>query len=100
MSKTKLIIFISIAIAILFMAYSYLTGDSKKETLLAEEEAGLNPVGREFILLLDKLNSIKLDQSLFASPAFQSLKDSSVSIPSEAVGRGNPFAPIGAPDNY
>lgn len=100
MSKTRLIILISVAIGILLMAYAYLNDDPETDTLLAEIDASSNPVGREFIMLLDRLNTIKLDQAFFASPVFQSLKDSRVVLPIEPVGRLNPFAPIGAPDNF
>lgn len=52
-------------------------------------------VGAEIILLLQKLDRITLDTSLFDEQTFQSLKDFSITLRPQSVGRPNPFAPIG-----
>lgn len=52
---------------------------------------------RDFLALLLNIRSIKLDDSLFTSPAFSALADLSRPInPDTDPGRVNPFAPIGA----
>jgi hypothetical protein len=40
------------------------------------------------------MKSTKLDSAFFTDPVFLSLKDSSVEIVKEPVGRKNPFAPF------
>lgn len=52
-------------------------------------------VDRDLIELLSKIKQIRLDATLFESDVFNSLEDYSQIIPPEAVGRSNPFAPIG-----
>ena len=41
------------------------------------------------------MQAVKLDDSIFANPIFQNLKDNTVSFSPQASGRPNPFAPIG-----
>jgi hypothetical protein len=54
-----------------------------------------NQKGREILTLLADLKSVRLDESIFSDPVFQSLKDTSVELSAEPKGRPNPFAPIG-----
>jgi hypothetical protein len=49
-------------------------------------------LGRELLAALAKLKSTKLDRTIFDDPVFLSLKDFGVEIPSEPIGRRNPFA--------
>src|ERR1700733_13715241 len=44
--------------------------------------------------LLAKIESIQLDESVFANPAFQSLQDYTVPLGTESAGKSNPFAPF------
>ncbi|MES2315608.1 MAG: hypothetical protein V4486_02630 [Patescibacteria group bacterium] len=54
-------------------------------------------VGQDFLNLLLNVKNIKLDESLFADPAFATLRDSSIVLVQEGnEGRANPFAPIGS----
>lgn len=52
-------------------------------------------VGQELLTLVDRLNSISIDYSVFSSNLFSSLIDTSANIFPESYGRLNPFAPIG-----
>ena len=45
--------------------------------------------------LLNQINSLKIDTSIFNSLVYRSLVDYSITIPEQNVGRPNPFAPIG-----
>ena len=49
----------------------------------------------EFISLLERLQGVKLDSKLFASPAWKSLVNFQVDLIPELKGRRNPFAPVG-----
>ncbi|NDE68000.1 hypothetical protein EB052_00170 [bacterium] len=53
-----------------------------------------NGVGADVLLLLNRIQSIKIDPSIFNDPAYQSLVDYTVAIPTWNVGRDNPFAPL------
>lgn len=49
----------------------------------------------QFLSTLLNISKIKVDATIFASPAFNSLDDNNVQIRNEeAVGRTNPFAPL------
>jgi hypothetical protein len=52
-------------------------------------------VGANVLNILNNVSSIKIDASFFATPAYQSLVDYSITVPPQAVGRPNPFAPVG-----
>lgn len=50
----------------------------------------------DFLTLLLNVKNIKLEDAIFADPAFQSLRDSSIILePDGNEGRPNPFAPLG-----
>lgn len=51
-------------------------------------------LSQNLLVTLQSLHTIKLDNSIFSDPAFQSLNDFGVAIPSENVGRRNPFEPL------
>jgi hypothetical protein len=51
--------------------------------------------GDQILALLQELNAIQLDSSIFTDPMFLSLKDYHVDLAPEPKQRDNPFAPIG-----
>jgi hypothetical protein len=54
----------------------------------------------EFLSTLLNISKIKVDSTIFASPAFNSLADNNVPIRNEeVVGRTNPFAPLEGSQN-
>ena len=50
--------------------------------------------GAQILALLNRLNNIALDGSVFKDPKFQSLEDFSISIAPQEVGRPNPYLPV------
>jgi len=54
-------------------------------------------IAGDFLALLLSVKNIALDTSVFASPAFRTLVDSSIDlVPEGNEGRANPFAPLGS----
>ena len=49
-------------------------------------------LGRDLLSALVKLQSTKLDTTVFSDPVFSSLKDFGIEIAAQPVGRHNPFA--------
>jgi|SRR3989344_5404919 len=101
---TKLLIVIVILIAAFFF-YRYLFVSSVGETEVPGLEAvdGVNDLpgttaatNDEFIRLLERLQGVKLNSDLFASPAWKSLINFRVELVPEPKHRRNPFAPIGS----
>jgi hypothetical protein len=72
---------------------NFFSGASSVDLLATTAEP--SPVSQELLTSLSNLYSIKLDNSIFSDPAFLSLTNFGVELPPEAVGRRNPFLPIG-----
>lgn len=81
-------------VAVLFLGY-YLWSGAGSDTPLLSDSQGASPLSQELLATLSKLHTIKLDPAVFSDPVFVSLTDFGVTIPPEASGRRNPFAPIG-----
>lgn len=84
-----------ILIGIAFFAYSFFAGGEDDAVLTEVATNGNSSVDNELIALLLELKSIRLDETVFTDPAFQSLQDFSQTLVVEPVGRVNPFAPLG-----
>lgn len=83
-------------IALLVMSGIYFFFFNKASVSLTKDEFG-NPVqmqvvGQDLLDLLSQLQSVKLDNSLFAKPAFVELTDYSIPLPDQPQGRSNPFS--------
>jgi len=95
-SKKPLLI-IGIIIVIAAIVFFYFSGSPTRETdsLLAEQTNVEVEVASARVLgLLNQVQSLKIDQALFQSAVYRSLRDYSVAIPEQNVGRPNPFAPL------
>jgi hypothetical protein len=53
------------------------------------------PVGEDILLLVQKMDRVNIDESVFTSRLFTNLIDSSISVNQEEKYRPNPFAPLG-----
>jgi hypothetical protein len=96
-SPIKKIIVISISAAfILFAVYFFFF--KKTAPVVVLDQFG-NPtqaqvVGQDLVDLLDKLQNVKLDDSIFRNQAFINLTDYAITLPDQPRGRANPFAPM------
>jgi hypothetical protein len=99
--KLKKIIIAILVLIVLFVVYAiFIKADPKNPPLIAgtstvqgSEEAKV--LGSQISQALLRIEQIKLDKSIFESKIFQTLKDRSVPIEDEPMGRSNPFAPLG-----
>lgn len=102
MTKTvKQIIIAIVVIIVIFIGYRMLfPGEGSSETtLVTDQPASVQIADSQVILaLLDKLDKIKLDDSVFSNKVFVGLVDFSRPIAPQAIGRQNPFLPIGGRD--
>jgi hypothetical protein len=94
--RYRTLILAVVIIAIAFFAYSYFFADKGQPILSEQAPAAETPVDQDLIALLLQLRSIRLDTAIFNDPAFRSLQDFSQALVPEAIGRTNPFAPLGA----
>jgi len=92
-SKNWLWMAIIVAVAVLayFMFFSKPAVD---ESVLLTQPGGGEEVGLRVLNLLNQIQSLRIDATLFQSAAYRSLQDYTVEIPTDTVGRDNPFAPI------
>jgi uncharacterized protein YpmS len=94
--KTFIILIIIIVIALLI--YFYTMGNpTENSSLVQTNTAGSQDaqnVGSRVLVLLNQINSLKIDSAIFTSATYKSLVDYSIVIPEQPVGRQNPFAPI------
>ncbi len=106
-SIKNIIIFASIGISLVLVYSFFIKDDGEEANLVTDVSMPVegSPIttnqpgalaGQDFLSLLLNVKNIKLDDSIFMSPAFISLHDSSIIlVPDGNEGRPNPFAPIG-----
>jgi hypothetical protein len=97
MKRYQNLIIIGLIIIAAFFAYSFFFAAKPEAALSSTAPTASNSVDQDLITLLLQLRAIKLDNSIFTNPVFTSLQDFSQALVPEAVGRTNPFAPLGAP---
>lgn len=92
--KNKYVLGAVVGGLVLVLGY-YIWSSQGSSPLLSSSDEGTSAVSQELLMTLGKLRTIKLDTNIFSDPAFVSLTDFGVTIPPEAAGRRNPFAPVG-----
>ncbi|MEK7464069.1 MAG: hypothetical protein AAB610_03050 [Patescibacteria group bacterium] len=106
-SSKKTFFIVAIIIILALGAYFYFKGtpDSSSTSSLEAQDSPTSidaqAVGTRVLSLLNQINSLKIDASIFDSAVYNSLVDYTITIPEQNVGRSNPFAPISgsAPQN-
>jgi hypothetical protein len=108
--KIKTILFIVLGLALAFFIFRQIGGEEETSSTGIISEGGGVSVGVDpnevtsgfspeqlstFSSLLQTLQSIQIDTTLFSSQKFRSLKDNSVDLGDIMVQRANPFARIG-----
>ncbi|MCX6739210.1 MAG: hypothetical protein NT098_04155 [Candidatus Parcubacteria bacterium] len=99
MKQLKKIFFITGLFAFAIVGTLFISGGRlfAQESPIAVEIPSPTPseTGDQILALLQELNVIQLDDTIFADPTFLSLKDYHVDLAEEPRERSNPFAPIG-----
>jgi hypothetical protein len=95
-SSKKTWVWIAIIIIVAVLGYFYFYGSSAPAAsgLVQSSPSDSDAVGAQVLTLLNQIQSLKIDTSIFSDPGFLTLRDYSVAIPPESVGRSNPFAPL------
>src|SRR6185369_8804927 len=111
----NIIIFVSIAVVLFLIYFFFIRQPSEPAGLVVTSptptttgtaplagDNGATPfIAKDFLTLLLNVKTIKLDDSIYANPAFASLHDSSIIlVPDGTEGRPNPFAQFGADTNF
>lgn len=94
-SKKTILIIVAIVIVGALALFYFMGGSTPDDgSLLSSDSTGNKQVGSKVLSLLNQIESLKIDTSIFTSAAYQTLVDYSVTIPPQNVGRPNPFAPL------
>lgn len=97
-NKIKQVIIVVVVIIIAFVGFRMFFGSSSSSTtaLEATNSTENNFIdGQAILVLLSKLNSITLDETIFTDTIFASLVSFERPIAQQIVERPNPFAPVG-----
>ena len=89
-----LIVLVSLGIYFYYKGAPTDTGSSLTTTSTVAS-VGAQAAASRVLMLLNTINSLKIDGEIFKSPVYNSLVDYTITIPEQNVGRPNPFAPIG-----
>ena len=81
-----------------FVYYFFFSGSSATDAVISTVAGGTeqSAVGGEVLDLLAQMNTVQIDQTLFTSASWMSLKDISSPLPADAPGKTDLFAPIGS----
>jgi hypothetical protein len=93
----KKIITIVVTVAVLLIAIYYFFFRSPAPAVTLDQfgnPVATKVVGQDLIDLLNKLQNVTLDDSIFHDPAFINLTDYTVTLPNLPEGRSNPFDPF------
>lgn len=97
-SKTKQIIIALVIIVAAFVAYNmfFVSDDTSSGALVSDNQNQPQLVDGQVILsLLNKLDKVDLDDSIFSNKTFISLQSFKRELEGQVSGRQNPFMPIG-----
>lgn len=93
LKKNKMMLGGIIVVAALVWAYfTYFSGSSAPLTATDADSS----IGGDLLVTLNSISTLRLDDSIFKDPVFQSLSDFGVTIPPQDSGRRDPFAPVGS----
>lgn len=99
-SSKKPLIALIVIVVLALGAYFYFKGTpdasstSSLDTQSSPLSADAQATSIRVLSLLNQINSLKIDASIFDSAVYKSLLDYTIEIPEQNVGRPNPFAPI------
>ena len=87
-------IWIAAIIGVAAIAYFYWTGGNLTPATLVQTASPVDALNAKTSAQSSLLNSLKIDSSFFKDSVYTSLQDYSIQVPSQDVGRANPFAPL------
>jgi hypothetical protein len=95
-NKTYITAIVAVVVTLLVGWFVLSRSAKSGDDSLLSSTSSLSPaellLGQETLRALQNMESIKLDTSVLQDPIFTNLKDLTVIIPKQPVGRRNPFA--------
>ena len=96
--SSKSTIVVIVIVIILAAVYFYEKGTSAPSSTGLVASQSDQTIGAAELSLLGQVESLKVDPSLFQDPVYTGLQDYTRDVPSEPVGRPNPFVPYPGED--
>jgi hypothetical protein len=93
-SSTKSTLAVLLIIGLFGVAYYFYNSYMPSSTDSITADNSDSDVGAHVLSLLNQIQSLNIDSTIFKDPGFNTLVDYSVEIPPVPVGRPNPFAPL------
>ena len=93
-TSKKPYLIIGVVVVILAFVHFYSKGSGSENASLLEQSSQNTDVSVQVTALFNQIKFLRIDTSLFKDPAYKTLRDYSVAIPQQNVGRTNPFAPV------
>ena len=98
LKKNKILAAIFLITLIIFVYFTFFSGDGSNGASISTALNGPSAdqtVGGEILSMLAQMSGVKIDNSLFSDTTWISLRDFSVTLPTNLPGKSNIFAPIG-----
>ncbi len=92
----KIFIILIIILAILGVFWYLGSTNNAGGSLSTSVSAPQSADAKNIYSLLQKMNQVSLNDSIFSDPIFAALKDNTVTLSPQASGRNNPFSPVGS----
>lgn len=103
-SSTKTVIIFIVILLIGVLMYFYTLGGPSDASISSLDQQGMlvgsedtQIIGARVLSLLNEINTLRIDKSIFDDPIYKILLDHTVQIPAQNVGRANPFEPYYVP---
>jgi len=95
------LIFSFVLTFVCFFAYQYWAkADVSSSQLVSANETSVFGIGDETLEILSELRTLVLDEEIFEDKVFKNLKDFSMEIQEQPIGRNNPFSEVGTDGEY
>lgn len=94
-SQIKNIIIVIVVLVLAFGAYSYFKKGTSETSgsLQINAQRDVDILGQDMVRVLNRINEIDLDRSIFTDPVYVNLKDRSQEIQPQPIGKENIFSP-------
>ena len=103
LKKNKILLSAFVLVFLLFISYFFIFNSSSSTidtTVMTDEASAQFAAGQDILNMLHKITVLQIDNTLFTSVAWTTLRDSAASIPNDAPGKPNLFAPVGQGAGY
>lgn len=99
MKNKNTIIIIIVIVVVAVIAFMYLSQSNSADnsaSFTSGQKSAEFASAKEILALLNRMSQVRLEDGIFNNRAFQGLRDTTVVLTSQPLGRNNPFSPLGS----